>query len=254
MSNAIVTKTIQDHIGIITLNYPEKCNAINPELIYLFQEHFHALHDDKKVSAIVINGNGKHFCAGADIRQMQKMTEASESENARDAQWLMQLFDMIHQSEKTTLCYAHGHTFGGGLGILAACDIVIAAPSAKFCFPEVKIGIIPATIAPFVTQRIGYQAAKYHMLTATPFDVQTALAIRLVDQLDDKNNGLETALATAQQITQNDANALAVTKQWLNTLHPLEKNLSNQAPKLLAEIRTSNGAKQRITDFLASRK
>jgi len=238
MTNSIVLAHKEKHVGILTLNNPNKCNVINPDLIVAFQSHFHTLQSDTDIHVILIHGAGKHFCAGADLQHMKKMATASESENERDALWLTQLFQLINTCEKPTIAYAHGHTFGGGLGLLAASDIVIADTQAKFCFPEVKIGLLPATIAPFVVRRIGYQFAKYHMLLSDMFDAETALKIGLIDQIAETSASFDDAKALALSISQHDLRALSATKQWLQTLHPLDKTQIETGAQLLAHART----------------
>ena len=250
MTTQIVLKTVKDNIGIITLNNPKKCNVINPDLIYLFQEHFHALSEDSNVDVIIINGNGKHFCAGADLNHMNKMASSSESENQRDALWLSQLFELIYSASKPTICCAHGHVFGGGLGIMAASDIVIADPNSSFCFPEVKIGLIPATIAIFILQRIGYQHAKRLMLTADIFDSKYAMHIGLADKISSEDEVLNAGLKIAAQLKNNDKKAIMATKKLLNTLQPIDKDQLTQAADLLAQIRTTDTTRDKITAFL----
>ena len=250
MSEQIVLKKIENNIGIITLNNPKKCNVINPALIYLFQEHFHELINNKKVHTIIIHGKGKHFCGGADLRHMHKMATASETENKRDALWFSQLFELIHNSEKPTICCVHGHIYGGGIGILAACDIVVSDSGAKFCFPEVKIGLVPATIGLFVTQRIGYQHAKHLMLTAEVFDTETAKDIGLINRISLEDNVLDAGLKIANQLIKNDKHALIETKAWLNKIQPINSNLLFDAANLLAEIRATDSTTARIETFL----
>src|SRR3989338_4964695 len=165
---------------------------------------------------------------------LKKMSTVSYDENLQDAKKLAELFYTIYSCEKPTICFAHGKAIGGGLGLLAASDIAIAAPDAGFCFSEVKIGLIPAVISPFVTQRIGYQAAKYEMMTAELFDAQKALKIGLIDK-DDQD-----AMGLAEIMLANSQHAMQEIKAWLNKLKPITQEQVNQAAELLASIRAAN--------------
>src|SRR3990167_888316 len=226
--------TIKNNIGSITLNNPEKSNALDVEMRDTLIKTYLDFDKDPTVKIIILNGNGKNFCAGADLNHMKKMSTVSYDENLQDAKKLAELFYTIYSCEKPTICFAHGKTIGGGLGLLAASDIAIAAPDAGFCFSEVKIGLIPAVISPFVTQRIGYQAAKYEMMTAELFDSQKALKIGLIDKVD------QDAMGFAEIMLANSQHAMQEIKAWLNKLKPITQEQVNQAAELLASIRAAN--------------
>src|SRR3990167_785752 len=233
MSNKILSK-IDNKIGHITLNNPDKATAIDIEMRDTLIHAFHLFENNHDVSIIMLNANGKYFCAGADLQYMQHMRTVSYEENAADAKKLAELFYTIYSCKKPTITYAHGKVIGGGLGLLAASDIAIATPDTTFCFSEVKIGFIPAVISPFILQRLGYQSSKYYMMTAESFDAKTALKIGLIDRIG-KN---EIAHALAETLLQNNTQAVHALKKWLNALYPVTQSQMDQASEQLTIIRT----------------
>lgn len=228
-----ILSTIHNNVGIITLNHPEKSNAIDTEMrdtmIQLFSEYDR--HPDVRV--ILLTANGKHFCAGADLVHMQAMMQAPYADNVADAQQLATLFLTIYHCRKPTVCFAHGKSVGGGIGLVATCDIAIADVDAAFCFSEVKIGLLPAVIAPFVTRRMGVHPAQYYMMTAEPFDAEKALALHLVDQVCDK----EKAMQQIESLLHNTQVGMEGVKKWLRTLCPISPKIMEQAAITLANIR-----------------
>lgn len=234
--------SVRDHIGFITLNNPNKSNAINPDLRDELIAAYQSFDKNPNVRIIILNGNGKHFCAGADLTHMEKMKTVSNTENLTDAKQFAQLFHTIYSCEKPTICCAHGKIIGGGLGLLAACDIAIATHDARFCFSEVKVGLVPATIAPYVTQRIGYQFAKYSMMTAELFDAQKAWKIGLIDHTTHLTP-IDFAVTLAESMLHNNQNAMQETKKWLHTLRPITVTQIEQSAAKLAMMRQPNNAR-----------
>src|SRR3990167_10791733 len=190
----VIIQTIQNHIGYITLNNPKKSNAITIELRDALIHAYGELQKNNDVKIIVLKANGKHFCSGADLNEMLTMGNASFEENAHDAKQLADLFYTIYHCTKPTVCIVQGKIMGGGLGLMAASDISVAEPNATFCFSEIKLGLIPAVISPFVVQRIGYQRAKYLIMTAEIIDAQQALTMQLIDRIDHDATSLITTL------------------------------------------------------------
>jgi methylglutaconyl-CoA hydratase len=234
MTSKKIINNIKNHIGFITLNHPEKHNAIDVEIRDALISTFHDYEKNADIRVIILNANGKHFCAGADLDHMKQMTNASPDENLNDAKKFAELFYTIYACEKPTIVCAHGKSIGGGIGLIAACDIAIASSDAAFCFSEVKIGLMPAVIAPIVTQRIGHQQAKYHMMTAAQFDAKTALKMALIDKISDPTY----ALSLAESLLTNNQTAMQRTKKWLQTLRPVTKAHMYLAAEELANIRS----------------
>lgn len=243
MNPTILTST-QNTLAIITLNHASKNNALTPEMIQQLKHSYLTFDKNPDIHFILLNANGNHFCAGADLNHMLKMGKAPYEENLEDAKKLVTLFHTIYSCKKITLCAVQGNTFGGGLGLIAASDIAIAAENSTFCFSEVKLGLVPATIAPFVVQRLGYQAAKYAMLTAELFDAKKALEIKLIDKV--ANDPLE----YVRMLEKNKCDALMETKKWLNQLKGISQENVDNAADVLARVRGSEAAVFSIGRFL----
>ena len=165
----------------VNLDRPEVRNALNAELIGELTEVFDWLNSRDDIRVIILKGNGKAFCAGADLEYMKAMAGFSYNQNLADAQNLSKLFQTIYFCNKAVIVDVHGACIGGANGIIAAADIVIAEKETKFAFSEVRLGITPATISPFVVQKIGNTAAKELMLTGRRFTAEEAKAFRLVN-------------------------------------------------------------------------
>ena len=164
------TITLNQNSGVswLALNRPEIHNAMNAEMIAELTEVYKSFEDTQE-RAVVLTGNGKSFCAGADLNYMKGIAEFGIKENVEDGKRLAKLFKSIYDCPIPTIALVHGSAFGGANGLLAACDIVIAEEDTIFAFSEVKLGIAPATIAPFVIKRIGEFGAKELMMTGKRF-------------------------------------------------------------------------------------
>jgi methylglutaconyl-CoA hydratase len=165
----------------VTLARPEARNALDATLI---AELAAAFVDTGRARAVVVAGEGASFCAGADIGWMRDSVDLSYDENVADATALRRMLDAVNACPAPVVARVHGHAFGGALGLVACCDIVVAHPGTLFAFSEVKLGIIPAVISPFALEKIGPGAARRYFLTGERFDAQTALRIGLVHELD----------------------------------------------------------------------
>lgn len=170
----------QDKVLFITLNRVEKHNAFDQVLLTDLQAALDNSAADPSIRVLVLRANGKHFSAGADLAWMQRMANFSEAENRADAMVLAKLMYTLHHYPKPTIAMVQGAAFGGGAGLIAACDIAIAAQSARFCFSETKLGLIPAVISPYVIKAIGARAANWLFISAETFDVPRALALQLI--------------------------------------------------------------------------
>lgn len=171
----------KEHLGPVlrlTLDRPDVRNAFNDELIKALTEAFAEL--DPGVRAVVLCGSGPAFCAGGDLEWMRKAAGYTEEENVRDAMKLARLFRAIHDCRAVVIARVHGACFGGGCGLVAAADVAIAELDTKFAFSEVRLGLIPATISPFVVEKIGRGAARSLFATGETFDAAHALRIGLV--------------------------------------------------------------------------
>src|SRR2546425_11608048 len=179
--NLLVEK--KDGIGRITLNRPEVRNAFDDALISELTRAFQAMDQDAAVRVVVLAGNGPAFCAGADLNWMKRMAGYGYDENQHDARELAEMLATLDCLDKPTIARVHGPAFAGGTGLVAACDIAVGTPEAKFCFSEAKLGLSPATISPYVLRAIGARAASRYFLTAEVFDAAEALRIGMLSAL-----------------------------------------------------------------------
>lgn len=173
------------HIGIITLNRVDVHNAINTEMIVALKQHLQACIKTPKIRVILLNANGCHFSSGADLNWMKASANLTLEDNLADAQQLAELLHQLYCCPKPIVIAAQGNAFGGALGLLACGDIVFTHADSQFCFSEVKLGLVPAVISPYILQAIGQRQAGYLFMSAKPFSGQKALSLNLVHQLVD---------------------------------------------------------------------
>lgn len=246
----------QDHLGLLTLNRVEKHNAFDNHLLSEMQNQLDAAITDSQVRVIVLKANGKHFSAGADLAWMQDMARYSEAENIKDAMVLGKLMYTLNQSPKPTLAMVHGSAFGGGAGLAAACDITLASTSARFCFSEVKLGLIPAVISPYVVKAIGERNAKALFMSAELFDAAKALSLNLIQHCVPEENLLEFTLNYAKQISNNAPEAVRASK--ILAAHVANKKIDEElvyyTASLIAQKRVSTEGQQGLNAFLNKEK
>ncbi|MCC5791514.1 MAG: enoyl-CoA hydratase/isomerase family protein [Legionellaceae bacterium] len=158
----------------------ERHNAFDDVFLQTLQDRIKAADANPEVRVIVLKAEGRHFSAGADLNWMQRMREYSETENFKDSMVLANTMAALYDAKKPTIAVVQGCAYGGGAGLVAACDIAIAEENARFCFSEVKLGLIPAVISPYVIEAIGPRAAKALFMSAEPFDASRALQLGLI--------------------------------------------------------------------------
>ena len=191
MAAALLVEQAGDTLRV-TMARPERRNAFDAELI---QELAEAFEDVGNVRAVVLAGEGESFCAGADVDWMRASIELSYEENVADARRLRKMLETIDSSPAPVIARVQGHALGGGCGLIACSDVVVASRDAKFGFSEVKLGIIPSVISPFALAKIGSSAARRYFVTGERFDAATALRIGLVHEVaDDLDEAVEQIL------------------------------------------------------------
>ncbi len=240
----------------ITLHRPEIRNAFNDtlirELIAVFEKHA----QDDQVRLAVIRGSGEAFCAGGDIHWMKKSASYTTEQNQADARELGKMLSTINTFSKPVVCAVHGACFGGGLGLVSVSDVVIASSDTLFSFSEVKLGLIPAVIGPFVVAKIGESFTRNFFLTAERFPAARAFGIGLIHQVVENKEKLDGALnQIIQGMLQNSPNALKVAKHFLKNIR--EKSFEEKlelAACTLAELRASPEGQEGLTAFLEKRK
>lgn len=250
MSDLIVEH--QDHICLITLNRLDKHNAFDEVLLAQMQQQFDAAIESNKVKVIVLKANGKHFCAGADLSWMQKMVAYDMEDNVKDAMVLANLLSTIHHSPKPIIAMVQGSAYGGGAGLVAACDIAIASSKASFCFSEIKLGLIPAVISPYVLKAMGERQAKALFLSAEVFDAQSALNLNLIHHIESEDSLLDYTLNYAHNISRFNAEALRKCKALTNDVanKPINDELLQYTARLIAQQRVSAEGQQGLKAFL----
>lgn len=246
----------EGRIATVTLNRPDVRNAFNETTIAEIKQAFSELGEDAGLRAIVLAANGPAFCAGADLNWMKKMAGYTHAENHADALQLAEMLRTIYLCPKPVVAKVQGDCYAGGMGLVAACDMAVAVDTAGFCLSEVKLGLIPATISPYVIRAMGARAAHRYFLTAERFGAAEALRIGFVhevvaaDQLDAKVDELLKALTTASP------NAVRVCKKLVMDVAEREINAGLIAATVqgIADIRASDEGKEGVQSFLNKRK
>ncbi len=247
--------TTVNRITLLTLNRPDKRNAMNGDMIHELLTALQQSANSDESRVLMINGNGEHFCAGADIGWMQQISTGSYNENYDDAQMLADLMYQLYTFAKPTIVLVHGATLGGGLGLVAAADIAIAAKEASFGFSEVKMGITPSTISPYVLSAIGERAAHYYFLSAERFGVDEAHRLGLIHQVTENNALLSTGSSIANLLLQNSPHAMTQAKHLIREVgkEKITPELAQKTAEHLANLRSSPEAQEGLRAFLEKR-
>ena len=246
---------IKHSIGIVWMNRPKLHNVFDGTMISELIEAMRTLNDDTAVRAVILAGVGSSFCAGADLKWMQRMAGCPFEQNHADAMNFATLLSTIDTMRKPTIARVHGPAFAGGVGLVAACDIAVAAYEAEFCLSEVRLGLIPSTIGPYVVRAMGERAARRYFLSAELFTAAEAYRIGLVSditppgELDTRINEL------LGQLIQGGPVAQALSKEWIRALAGLRitPDLIKESATLLATARASEEGREGIRSFVAKR-
>lgn len=209
----------ENNIGIIALNRPEKRNALHPDLVKQMKDKLKEIERDENIKVLIITGEGKAFCAGADLSYLDKLREYSSIENEKDSRELAELFLMIYNFPKPIIAAVNGAAIAGGCGLASACDLIVANEQSKFGYPEVKIGFIPAMVSIFLIRKIGEGFANQLFLSADVINGKRAYEIGFVNYL--YNNVLDGAIEVASNIISNSAYSLNLTKRMIKTVSQL---------------------------------
>ncbi len=243
---------VNNRIGYITLNRPEKRNALNEEMVQLLRDAFTRAENDKAVKIIVLRANGEAFCAGADLAYLQQLQKNSFEENLSDSRNLMALFKQIYTLKKVVIAQVEGHAIAGGGGLATVCDFIFAVPEAKFGFTEVKIGFIPAIISVFIIRKLGEAIAKKLLLTGSLVDAGTMEKYFLVNKVVDKKDIAQEVNEFATKLCiSTSGESLANTKQLIaNVQNYTFQDALEYAAKLNAKGRENNDCKRGIQSFV----
>lgn len=252
------TLEIEAHDGVATvwMNRADAHNAFNETLIDELTRAFEALGHDPVVRVVVLAGRGKSFSAGADLEWMKRAAGYSQEENRRDARKLAKMYATIHRLSKPTIARVHGAALGGGVGLTAVCDIAVASSRASFATTEVKLGLIPSVISPYVITAIGRRQAHRYFLTAERFDAEEAQRIGLVhlvcelDELNGKVAGIAETLISSSPMAQAAAKELI----FHVADRPIGDALIEDTAQRIAKARATTDAREGIAAFLEKRK
>jgi methylglutaconyl-CoA hydratase len=248
--------SVADKVATITLNRPALRNAFNETAIADLTMAFDEASQDADVRAIVLAANGPSFCAGADLNWMKKMAGYSFEENEADALRLADMLRTIYFSPKPVVAKVQGDCYAGGMGLVAACDIVVAAEGVNFCLSEVKLGLIPATISPYVIKAMGEQAARRYFLTAERFDAGQALRLGLAHEVVPAEQLDGCVAGIVQALVNNSPNAVREAKKLVRDIAglPIDDVLLADTAGRIANIRASSEGREGVASFLEKRK
>lgn len=245
-----------DGIVFVTINRPEKKNAFDAATIAALHETFETLHGADRVRAVFIRGAGGTFSAGADLNWMRDAAGWSESDNRDDAMGLAKMLKALHDIPALTVAVVEGNAMGGGAGIVAACDMAVAVEGARFAFSEVKLGLIPATIAPYVVEAIGARRARQLFLTGNSFDADYAAHTGLIDLVLPEGSVEEFISMLSDSLTGNAPGAMGEAKRLVNDIahHKIDSGLLDETAKRIARARVSDEGREGVLAFLEKRK
>ncbi|MGK0499663.1 MAG: methylglutaconyl-CoA hydratase [Oceanicoccus sp.] len=245
----------QRGVATIWLNNPDKHNAFDDNTIAALSQCFKALNNNPAVRVVILAAKGRNFSAGADLNWMKRMADYSYQQNLADAEKLAAMLHTLNSLSKPTIARVQGAAFGGGVGLVSCCDIAVASDGASFCLSEVKIGLVPATISPYVIEAIGPRAARRYFITAERFSAATALQLGLINEcvaeveLDNSINVIVDALIS------NSPSAVANAKQLIRDVQyrAINDQLIQETSELIATLRSSAEGKEGLSAFLEKR-
>ena len=248
---SVILTTTEGSTRIITLNRPDKRNALNDELIAALKAALTEADADDSLRAIVIRGVGKDFCSGADLSALQKIAAASYEENLEDARSLADLLELIRKVRVPVIATVHGRALAGGCGLATACDIVIATRSARFGYPEVKIGFVPAMVAVILRRNLGEKKSFELLTQGFEFSAEDALQLGLVNELFEEDGFDAASVEYASRYASVSGSAVAMTKRLLYDIDALGfSSAINMGVETNAKARMTDDCKKGIAKFL----
>ncbi|MES2829298.1 MAG: enoyl-CoA hydratase-related protein [Bacteroidota bacterium] len=252
MTADLVLYNVSERIATITINRPEKRNALNEALVKALTDAFISASEDDEVKIIVLAANGSTFSAGADLAYLQNLQNNSYEENLADSENLKRLFTTIYYLPKIVIAQVEGHAIAGGCGLAIVCDLVFSVPEAKFGYTEVKLGFVPAIVACFLVRKTGETLAKRLLMTAELISAEQALHYGLITFVVDGDSITDSVRNFALNIcTEASANSLMVTKQLIGqTTNPMLDKSLDFAVQINARVRDSDDFKRGVAAFL----
>lgn len=245
----------ENGITSLVLNRPESRNAFDDKLIQALIEALNTVAEDENTKVLVLRSEGKHFSAGADLGWMKRMAQLNYEENLADAGELARLMKTLNDLPQPTIALVQGAAYGGAVGLACCCDIAIGTDNTTFCLSEVKLGLAPATIAPFVVKAIDQRQARRYMLTAEPIPADVAHQIGLLHEVVSADTLQERGNAVAQQIIANGSNAVRATKELIRRVADgeLDQSMIRYTEELIARLRVSEEGQEGLGAFFEKR-
>lgn len=254
---AVLLEISPQGVATLTLNRPDVHNAFDEHMIALLSMRLDELAGNHNIRCVVVKGAGKSFSAGADLNWMKRAAGYNAAQNKADAQALASMLQKLYDLRCPTIALVHGAAIGGGFGLVACCDIVLAGPKAKFCLSEVKLGLIPATIGPFVMRAIGGRQMRRYAQTAEMIDVITAQEIGLVHERFDTDDDMLAGadILVRDHVLRNGPNAMAQAKTLCHDIEgqALDSALGEETAQRIADIRAGDEAREGLAAFLEKR-
>ena len=256
MSDRVIVRIDDAQVAHVTLNRADVHNAFDPEMVEALTSAFARIEDDERIRAVALRGAGRNFCAGADIEHMKKSATFSAKQNVEVARQSARMFHSLYALGKPTVACVQGAVRGGGCGLVAACDIAIAARGASFRLSEVKIGVIPAMISPYVIAAVGERMARRYMITGEEFDALEARRIGLVHEVVDEAQ-LEGAVDDIlRHIATSGPGAVKAIKRLIpvSAHAPVGPEIIEETARRIAAVRATPEAQEGLAAFLEKRK
>lgn len=250
---SVVLTTTENAIRVIILNRPEKRNALNDELIAGLKAALQEAHADESLRCIVIRGAGKDFCSGADLSAIQKIATASYEENIEDARSLAELFLLIREVKIPVIAAVHGRALAGGCGLATACDLVVATKTARFGYPEVKIGFVPAMVAAILRRNLGEKKSFELLTQGFEYSADEAMALGVVNRTFEEGDFENLVLEYTAVYTKVSGSAVEMTKRLLYSIDGLDTSASIELGVIAnAKARMTDDCKNGIARFLGT--
>lgn len=255
MTTTLDIKRPSPHVAEVWLNRPDVRNAFNDSVIAELTAAFRGFAEDKELRAVILGGQGKAFCAGADLNWMRAMADYSWEQNRDDAQALADMLWAIYSCPVPVVGRIHGDCYAGGVGLAAVCDILVAAEGVNFCLSEAKLGLLPATIGPYVVRALGERASQRYFVTAERFDAATAKSLGLVHECVAPELLDQQVQAVVAALVANGPAAVKACKRLVQDLagQAITPDLRADTARRIADIRASAEGKEGVQSFLQKR-
>ena len=255
-AQSIILERDKRGVASVILNRPDKHNAFDEHTIAELTEIFDSLSNDPSLRLMVLKSNGKNFSAGGDLDWMKRMADYERDDNIRDANVLAEMLHKLNYLPFPTIARVQGAAMGGGAGLVCCCDIAFASTKSSFAFSEVKLGLLPATISPYVIQSIGAQSARRYFLSAERFSAERALQLGMISEISDEaelDAKIEELITT---ILTNSSEAVRAAKQLIDDIDKsfVTKEIMQMTSEAIADIRASEEGKEGLAAFLEKRK